>query len=492
MAQSSNSDPTRPIVVWFRNDLRTFDQPALSDAAESGCPLVPIYILDEAAPAAAALGGASRWWLHHSLEALGQALAELGAPLILRRGASCDILAKLVCETNAQAVYCSRAFEPWAQDQERELDTVLRRRGGALRRFAGTLLHEPQRVMTRSGTPFKIYTPFWRTLSGLPMRACRPRPTALQSLKTPPPSDDLNSWNLRPTAPDWAGGLRAAWSPGEAAGQSRLAAFIATDVAAYNALRDRPDRQATSRLSPHLHFGEISAAQCWHAAQTAACAAPSAAAGVETFCKELVWREFAYHLLYHHPQMPDRALRSGFDGFPWRPDNAERAQALRAWQQGRTGYPIVDAGMRELWATGWMHNRVRMIAASFLTKHLLIPWQRGAAWFWDCLVDADLASNSAGWQWVAGSGTDAAPYFRIFNPVTQGRKFDPDGTYVKRWVPELRDVPARHVHAPWLCDDGVLGQAGVVLGATYPQPMVDHAGARSRALHAYEQIKVRS
>jgi deoxyribodipyrimidine photo-lyase len=287
-----------------------------------------------------------------------------------------------------------------------------------------------------------------------------------------------------PSKPDWAGGLRDAWQPGEAEARKRLTAFLDGPIGDYAVLRDRPDLAATSRLSPHLHFGEISPAQCWHAASIKS--GKGEAKGAGTFLRELVWREFSYHLLFHNPDLPDAPFRREFAAFPWARDHGDM---LRDWQLGRTGYPIVDAGMRELWTTGWMHNRVRMIAASFLIKNLMIPWQAGEAWFWDTLVDADLANNAASWQWVAGSGADAAPYFRIFNPVTQGLKFDPDGAYVRRWVPELSRLAAPDIHCPWESPATVLAAAGVRLGKTYPHPIVDHRAARLRALEAYEHVK---
>ncbi|MEQ1652895.1 MAG: deoxyribodipyrimidine photo-lyase, partial [Hyphomicrobium sp.] len=351
------------------------------------------------------------------------------------------------------------------------------------------LLREPEEVRTKTGDVYKVYTPFWKALSAdftpaKPLHA----PKSLTVPKSPPKSDTLASWELHPKKPDWSRGFDEHWQPGETGAHEKLQTFLGDALAAYAEDRNRPDRPGTSRLSPHLHFGEITPAQCWVAAEHAAAAMPGADKGRETFLKEIVWREFAYTLLYYWPDLPEQPFRKDFAAFPWKND----AKLLRAWQKGMTGYPVVDAGMRELWHTGYMHNRVRMIVASFLIKHLLIPWQQGEAWFWDTLVDADLANNAASWQWVAGSGADAAPYFRIFNPVTQGEKFDPDGVYVRRWVPELKDLSNDALHAPWTAPALTLAAAGVILGKTYPHPIVDHAAARERALAAYDAVKMQA
>jgi deoxyribodipyrimidine photo-lyase len=478
---------SQPILLWLRNDLRLHDHPALTAAGASA--VVPVYVLDDATPGAWARGGASRWWLHHSLDAYRESVANYGGRLVLRRGNAAEIITDLARTLHVRAVHCSRAFEPWAASQERELYGLLAEAGIELKRFPGVLLHDPDEVRTKAGAPFKVYTPFWRNVSASPVRQPKPQPAALKFDNHDIPGDTLDDWRLLPHAPDWAGGLRQTWQPGERSARDRLAKFIDGSGARYKEQRDRPDLAGTSRLSPHLHFGEISPATCWHAAQAAALRDPSAAAGLETFRKELVWRDFAYHLLHHWPDLPTAPFREQFAHFPWADDTAASRANLIAWQRGQTGYPIVDAGMRELWATGWMHNRVRMIVASFLTKHLRIPWQAGEAWFWDCLTDADLASNAASWQWVAGSGADAAPYFRIFNPITQGQKFDPEGSYVRRWVPELSGLSNACIHAPWTCPPSELTAAKVELGATYPHPIVDHAQARADALAAYEKIK---
>jgi deoxyribodipyrimidine photo-lyase len=475
-----------PIIVWFRNDLRVGDHPALAAAAATGAPLLALYVFDEVSPGRWAPGGASRWWLDGSLAALARDLKARGMQLVLRRGDARAILPALAAETSAEAVYCSRAYEPWAAALERDLKAGLEASGIALRRFAGRLLYEPEAIRTRSGEPYRVYTPFWRAVltAGQPRRPL-PAPSRLTPLATTPASERLSDWRLTPSKPDWAGGLRAAWTPGEAGARLRLETFLDRHVARYHERRDLPAVAGTSRLSPHLAFGEISPASMWQAARTLEAREPAAARGVEVFLKELVWREFSAHLLHHYPDLPERPFRPEFAAYPWRRDG----EALRAWQRGLTGYPIVDAGMRELWATGYMHNRVRMVVASFLVKHLSIPWQEGEAWFWDTLVDADLASNAASWQWVAGSGADAAPYFRIFNPVTQGAKFDADGAYVRRWVGELSGLSDTSIHAPWEAAPDQLSAAGVRLGETYPAPLVDHKAARERALAGYDAVK---
>ncbi len=478
---------TETVIHWFRQDLRLADNRALAAACETGRAVIPVYILDDAAAGEWRPGGASRWWLHESLSKLAATIESKGGRLILRRGATADVLAELARETGARTVFCSRAYEPWARRLEEAAKAALERQGVALKRYAGALLREPEEVRNGSGQPYRVYTPFWRALTGDGYAPAPPRP-APKRIAEPerwPESEALADWKLQPVKPDWAKGFRDHWTPGEAGAAKRLDWFIETAVSRYKSDRDRPDGDGTSRLSPHLHFGEISPATCWHATMGAALARTDLGPGPETFLREIAWREFSYHLLFHWPDLPAEPFRPEFAAFPWREDRA----LLRAWQRGRTGYPIVDAGMRQLWATGWMHNRVRMIVASFLIKDLMIPWQEGERWFWDTLVDADLASNAASWQWVAGSGADAAPYFRIFNPVTQGQKFDPQGDYVRRWVPELARLAADVIHAPWLAKPSELHVAGVELGRDYPRPVVDHKTARERALAAFAALK---
>ncbi len=477
---------TQPIIVWFRQDLRLADHGALTAAVASGAPVLPVYVRDDAAHGVWAPGGASRWWLHHSLAALGADLAQRGAKLVLRRGDTANVLAELAAAVGARQVHVTRGYEPASVRLEIAVKERLARDGVTVKRFGGGLLVEPDAIRTKAGDPFRVYTPFWRALCHdfAPPRALA-APARIEAPSRGPRGDKLADWTLLPTRPDWARGMRDSWQPGEAGAQGRLDAFLARGLGRYAELRNRPDMAGTSRLSPHLHFGEISPAACWRAAVMARDAGAASDPHVETFLKELAWREFSYHLLFHWPTLPEQPFRPEFARFPWIEDTA----LLRAWQHGRTGYPIVDAGMRELWTTGWMHNRVRMIVASFLVKDLRIPWQQGEAWFWDTLVDADLASNAASWQWVAGSGADAAPYFRIFNPVTQGARFDPDGDYVRRWVPELAHLPAPVIHAPWEADGVTLAAAGVKLGAGYPLPVADHAAARAAALAAFAALK---
>lgn len=478
------------VIHWFRQDLRLSDNRALSAAAASGRPVVPVYVLDDAGAGDWSMGGASRWWLHGSLTSLAADLQHNGSRLILRRGESVPVLMRLAVETGAEAIYLTRAYEPKAAALETELKTACDAAGIAVRRFGGSLLHEPESLRTRSGEPFRVFTPFWRSaLEAPPPRPPVPPPASLPAPSPWPASDRLASWRLLPRRPDWAGGLRDTWQPGEAGASQRLSFLLENVLAGYAEERNRPDRPATSMVSPHLHFGELSPGQCWHAVSMARYRRPGLETGAASFLREIGWREFSGHLLHHWPHMTDAPFRPEFAGFPWDDDATATERNLRAWQQGRTGYPIVDAGMRQLWETGWMHNRVRMITASFLTKHLRIHWRHGARWFWDTLVDADLASNSASWQWVAGSGADAAPYFRIFNPILQGVKFDPEGAYVRQFVPELSRLPIAYVHAPWTSPPEVLANAGVQLGGDYPLPIVDHAGAREKALAAYATLR---
>jgi deoxyribodipyrimidine photo-lyase len=466
-----------PVIVWFRADLRVADHPALHVAAETGRPLIAVFVLDEAGPRS--LGAASRWWLHHSLQGLKNELAELGIELVLRRGDAVDVLSELIETTGATTVVFSRAYEPGAVRQETRLNEELGERV-ELRRRAGSLLFEPEQIASGSGKPYRVFTPFWKAcVASAAPRSPLPAPTSLTPVEgSVPASESLSDWQLLPTKPDWSGGIAEAWTPGSACAARQLEQFTEDALTNYAADRDRPDLPGTSRLSPHLRFGEISPRQVWHAID-----ATSDGKGKQAYLRELGWRDFSHHLLFHWPDMADKPLRPEFEKFPWRDDE----DALLAWQQGRTGYPIVDAGMRQLWHTGWMHNRVRMAAASFLVKHLLLPWQAGERWFWDTLVDADPANNTAGWQWVAGCGADAAPFFRIFNPILQGERFDPQGNYVRRWIPELADLPDKLVHQPWEASKKQREASGI--GTDYPMRLVEHGKARQRALDAFEKIK---
>ncbi len=465
----------QPILAWFRRDLRLTDNPAWSWAAESGRPVVPVFVFDED-EGEQPIGGASRWWLHGSLEALDRTLRRQGSRLVLRRGTAEPTLAALARETGATTVVWNRLYEPAIMDRDGEIEERCAESGPGTRTFQASLLFEPEDIRSGSGRPYRVFTPFWRKCLehefGPPVAA--PPPPEAPFIW--PASDDLESWDLRCSQPDWAAGFREVWQPGEESARRRLTRFLKDAADRYDQDRDLPAIEATSRLSPHLHFGEIGPRQVAAGARTL-----PPGPGRDKFLSELGWREFSHHLLAHSPEMGTRNLRPTFDRMPWRSAPGD----LRRWQRGETGYPIVDAGMRELWTTGWMHNRVRMLVASFLTKHLLIHWRHGADWFWDTLVDADWANNSCGWQWTAGSGADAAPYFRIFNPVAQSRRYDAGGTYLRKWLPELRRLSDRTIHAPWLATEPTRAAAGVRLGETYPLPMVDHAAARPRALDAW-------
>ncbi|NBC32302.1 MAG: deoxyribodipyrimidine photo-lyase [Alphaproteobacteria bacterium] len=476
------------VILWFRQDLRIADNPALDAALQSRKRIIPLFILDDDSDGMRRLGAASRWWLHGGLAALAKSLEKCGSRLILRRGPADAVIDALLDETGATAIVWNRCYEPEAIARDRALKSRLKERGIAACSHQAALLFEPWTVKTQNGEPYRVYTPFWKACKAkADIAPPLPAPESLPAPAAWPTSETLEDWHLRPTQPDWAGGLRETWRPGEHGAQERLAAFLEEGLGTYADRRNRPDIAGTSRLSPHLHWGEIGPRQIWAAVEARRAAGDLAGREkqAETFLKEVVWREFSYHLLYHFPTLPESPLNPRFAAFPW----GEDEKALAAWQAGRTGYPIVDAGMRQLWHTGWLHNRVRMIVASFLVKDLMLPWQAGEAWFWDTLVDADLANNAASWQWVAGCGADAAPYFRIFNPVLQGEKFDPDGTYVRHWVPELAGLPATDIHKPWTLPADRLDKAGIRLGETYPAPIVDHHAARHRALAAFETIK---
>jgi deoxyribodipyrimidine photo-lyase len=488
-----------PAIVWFRHDLRLADNPALHAATATKRPLVCVYICSENPDALASRhakphmprspGAASRWWLHGSLEALDEALAKHGGRLTLLRGDPIDTLAKLATATQAEAIYWNRRYDAPGRALDDALETTLTQRGIAVTTCNGHLLHEPDTIKNQSGKPFRVFTAYWRAALKLgPPEKPLSSPRKLRFHRLPKQGNATFKLNpvplahlaLEPKRPDWAGGLRVTWTPDEPTAHAHLKRFLATTLDDYSTDRDRPDRLGTSRLSPYLAFGNISVRQIWHTAHTTVekHPAPGKQRQLAKFLAELGWREFNYQILYHHPDLAERNFQSRFDPLRWRTDR----RGLEAWQRGRTGYPIVDAGMRELWTTGWMHNRVRMVVASFLIKHLLIDWRTGEKWFWDTLVDADPANNAGNWQWVAGSGADAAPYFRIFNPILQGEKFDPQGDYVRRWVPELARLPSKVIHKPWTAKAEQLATAGVRLGKTYPRPVVDHDKARHRAL----------
>ncbi len=474
-------------IVWFRLDLRFVDNPALETAVKRGGSVVPVFIWSPEEEGDWPPGGASRWWLHQSLAALDGALRKLGSRLVIRRGPTLETVRALLRETGAKAVFWNRRYEPAVIARDAKVKETLRQEGLVVEDFNAALLREPWTIQNQSGKPFQVFTPFWRNCLAKPDPAePLPAPKILSAPAKWPQSVPLEELKLEPKL-NWATGLRAAWQPGEAGATANLNRFLTRAFNDYSEQRNRPDLNGTSRLSPHLHFGEISPRQVWHGLRRLATkrGLPVERWSGSQFLAEIGWREFAHHLLFHFPQTPTEPLRADFKKFPWRKD----AAWLRAWQKGRTGYPIVDAGMRELWTTGWMHNRVRMIVASFLVKDLLLPWTQGARWFWDTLVDADLAQNTLGWQWTAGCGADAAPYFRVFNPISQGEKFDPQGDYVRRWCPELAKLPGEWLHKPWQAQSETLAHAGLALGRDYPEPIVSHAIAREVALEAFARTK---
>ncbi len=462
-------------LVWFRLDLRLEDHPALCAAAARGGGVTTLFVLPPEGDQAWLGGAASRWWLHHSLAALSKNIADRSGQLLLRSGDAAEQVAQVARQCGADTVFCHRIIDPAEESRLERVRAALEHAGARLRVFAPNLLAEPGTVLNRAGAPFKVFTPFHKATREVPVATPVAAPARLTCPERTLASLPLEDLDLRPRH-DWAGGLHEHWTPGEAGARRRVEVFLDGPVAGYPEDRDVPGVEGTSRVSPHLHFGEISARTLYHelALRTEAEGKAGGLRGGEAWLRQLYWREFAHHLLFHYPHLVTEPMRAEFAAFPWREDGA----LLDAWRRGRTGYPMVDAGMRELWHTGWMHNRVRMIVASFLVKHLLQPWQNGAAWFMDTLVDADLANNTLGWQWTAGCGPDAAPYFRVFNPALQGMRFDPDGAYVRKWVPELAGLDAKRIHAP-----------GGAAGDDYPRPLVEHAGARQRALLAYAQVR---
>jgi len=478
-----------PAIVWFRQDLRLQDNPALAAAVRRGGPVIPVFIWDADDEGEWPMGAASRWWLHHSLLALDVSLQERGSRLVVARGDSLTVLRSLVKETGSGSVFWNRRYEPEVIERDGRLQDALRADSVETADFNSALLFEPGSVRNKQGGPFQVFTPYWRhclTLEVAPPVNLGPGP--LVGPRKWPSSVAVTNLCLLPRI-RWDKGLAATWQPGEKAGASRLRRFVARAMENYAAGRDRPYEDGTSMLSPWLHFGEVGPRQVW-----AAVASTSKGSwvfppgkGAAVFLSEIGWREFAHHLLFHFPTTPTAPLRAGFGRFPWAADPGDHL--VTAWRKGRTGYPIVDAGMRQLWETGWMHNRVRMVVASFLVKHLRLHWSKGAGWFWNTLVDADLANNTLGWQWSAGCGADAAPYFRIFAPVRQGERFDPEGAYVRRWVPELARLPDGYIHHPWDAPAEVLRTAGVQLGTSYPFPIVEHGAARAAALDAFKRMK---
>lgn len=470
-----------PVILWFRRDLRLADNPALNHAAETGRPILPVYIHDMG-PGVRRPGAASLWWLDKSLRALDDSLKARGSRLILRSGDSEGELRRLIDETGADAVFMNRLFDPDAFARDADIAHALKDDGVEVRGWNGSLLCRPGGVMTGSGGPYKVFTPFMKAL--LAKAEAPPHTLGPREIDTPASvkSEAVDDWSLHPTEPDWSDGFD--WTPGEAGASEALSDFLSKGLKTYSVGRDRPGEPGSSRLSPHLHWGEVHPWRVVEQVRKAAADGRAPAVEAEKFVAELGWRDFSAQLLHHFPQMTDTAFRPEYDAMPWRTD----IKGFNAWKKGLTGYPIVDAGMRQLWTTGWMHNRVRMIVASFLVKDLLIDWRKGEAWFWDTLVDADLGNNIQNWQWIAGSGADASPYFRVFNPTTQGAKFDGKAKYVRRWVPEIAALPDKWIHAPWTAPGDVLHDAGVTLGKDYPKPIVDHGEARDRALDALKVV----
>jgi deoxyribodipyrimidine photo-lyase len=472
----------KPVIFWFRQDLRLADNPGLSEAAKAG-EVIPVYILDDDTASEWKMGGASRWWLHHALNDLNDAL---DGHLVVLQGPAKEQITELAKNTDAQAVYWNRCYEPWRIARDKEIKTSLKSMDIHVDSFNGSLLWEPWTVTKQDGTPYKVFTPYYRkgclksTAPREPIEAPK-----LQYASHSVKGQSIDSLALIPDIP-WYKEMEASWTPTEAGARKQLGHFLNHGLPLYKQGRDEPAKEATSKLSPYLHFGQISPNTAWYSALEAAAAHKQDDSNLDTFLSELGWREFSYYLLYHQPEIVWHNLQEKFNRFPWK---AQQSNELEAWQKGQTGYPIIDAGMRELWQTGYMHNRVRMIVGSFLVKNLLHHWHLGEQWFWDTLLDADLASNSASWQWIAGCGADAAPYFRIFNPMLQGEKFDKHGDYIRTYVPELSQLPDKYIHKPWEAPSDTLKSAGVTLGKEYPKPIVDLKASRQRALDALSSIK---
>ena len=471
-------------LVWLREDLRLADNPALRAAADAGGPVAVLYVLDEALPARWRMGGAQRWWLHHSLKALSASVKKAGGRLILRRGDPREHVPDVARAVGAQIVRWNRRYLPFERETDDAVEAALD--GIEVKTTPGSLLYEPGAITTGSGGPYKVFSPYYKALKarGEP-REPLSRVTKLTAPGADVDSDGLDDWALLPTKPNWASGWEELWTPGEAGARVRLESWLDRNAARYADERNRADLDTTSRLSPHLHLGEVSPQTVWHAVRHRVDAGDIPEDQADGFLSEVAWRDFSYGVLHAFPQMLEKPYDQRFDAFPYETPDGQ----LHAWKAGRTGYPIVDAGMRQLWQTGFMHNRVRMIVASFLVKDLLIDYNEGIDYFWDTLVCADAANNTASWQWIAGTGVDASPYFRVFNPVGQGEKFDPQGDYVKRWVPELEGLPKKYVHKPWEAPKAVLEKAGVTLGETYPRPIVEHAKQRDEALARYKKMK---
>ncbi len=469
------------VILWFRLDLRLKDNWALNAAMESGYPILPLYIDYEAQKPDWKVQGASAWWLHQALNSLQQNLNFFSSRLIIAKGDPLHCFEAYGQHYDIKAIYAGRRYEPFEQTLETKLSASLKAKGIPLRLFNNSLLHEPDTIKNKAGQAFQVFTPFWKHC--LSLQKDSPQSLDLKSLQNPskwPESLSIDHLKLLPKT-TWYTDIQNSWDASEKGAHKALKRFLEEVLKDYESKRDYPDTEGTSRLSPYLHYGQLSPRYIWQKIQSLQLKNSSS---VSKYLAELGWREFAYHLLHHFPATPHQPLRSAYQNFPW----VKNPTHLEAWKKGQTGYPIVDAGLRQLWQTGWMHNRVRMIVASFLVKHLLLPWQEGARWFWDTLVDADLASNTLGWQWVSGCGADAAPYFRIFNPILQGEKFDPKGHYIKKYLPILSEINETYIHQPWNAPPSTLRHAGIELGENYPLPLVDHAFARTRALNALEEV----
>ena len=474
--------PDAPTILWFRKDLRLADNSALAAAIEVGAPIIPLFIWSPQEAGDWAPGAASKWWLHQALKNLDGDLGAKSGKLVIRQGESLTELENLIEKTGAGRVYWNRRYEAPLRELDADIKRRLREKGTEVESFNSSLLNEPHTAATGEGKPYKVYTPYWKKVKDRPLPPLAE--SNFKALRFPdafPQSIPLGDLDLLPKA-QWYRKFYSHWDPSESGCMQRLKNFVDGPIENYATDRDRPDYDGTSSLSPYLHWGLIGPRQIAHELTKKYDLRNK---GARVYLKEIYWREFAYNVLYHFPKTPDTPLREEYADFPWEHDFA----TLEAWQKGQTGYPIIDAGMRQLWETGWMHNRVRMIVSSLLVKHLLHNWLEGAKWFWDTLVDADLANNTLGWQWSGGCGADAAPYFRVFNPIIQGQKFDPDGEYVRRFVPELKKLPAKYIHTPWEAPDGILEYAGIELGKDYPKPIIDHKAGRERALAALDQFK---
>ncbi len=467
-----------PTIVWLHNDFRLRDNPALFRAAEAG-PVIPLVVWAPDEEGAWGPGGAHRWWLHHSLTSLAVGLESKGSTLVVRQGNSLEEILDVAKETGAARVYWNQRYEPALRKRDLKVEAALRDADLQVKTFQSALLHDPDEIRTNAGNPYRVFTPFWKKFKSVAEITSALGEPDFNASSDFPDSLSIDELDLLPKI-DWAEGIRERWSPGEEAAHERLGWFVDEAITSYDEDRNRPDLDGTSMLSPHLRYGEISPRHIWNAVLNDHPDHEDA----WSFLSEIGWREFSYHLIYHYPHTTEKPLNDRFAAFPWSDNDTH----LERWQRGKTGYPIVDAGMRQLWHIGWMHNRVRMIVASFLTKDLLIHWLEGARWFWDTLVDGDLANNTQGWQWSAGSGADAQPFFRIFNPVSQGERYDPRGDYVRKWIPELSELPDKYIHKPWEAPEEVLADAGVKLGDNYPKPIVDHSDARRKAMDAYENL----